>query len=262
MQRRRFYAPPDSIIGATAMLSREETHHLTRVLRLKPGDEAFVFDGYGREYRCSFLKVEDNRARLEVIAELLDAVESPLRLTLGQSLAKGEKFDFIVQKATELGVSSIVPLIADRADVKLAEGRSEKRLERWRRISLEALKQSGRRTIVEIRDPMSVRELLGEKARDSGEDSFETGAAFVFSEQGGAPIGDALAGAVDASGITVLIGPEGGWSDDEFNLFAARDVKSVTLGPRVLRTETAAIVAMTLIQHALGDVSAGFKRGA
>jgi 16S rRNA (uracil1498-N3)-methyltransferase len=253
MQRRRFYAPPDGIIGATAMLSREETHHMTRVLRLKPGDEALVFDGCGREYRCSFLKVEDNRARLEVIAELLDAVESPLRLILGQSLAKGEKFDFIVQKATELGVSSIVPLLADRADVKLAEGRSEKRLERWRRISLEALKQCGRRTIVEIRDPMSVRELIG--ARDSGEDSFETGAIFVFNQQGGAPIGDALAEAVDASGITVLIGPEGGWSDDEFNLFATRDVKSVTLGPRVLRTETAAIAAMTLIQHALGDVS-------
>jgi 16S rRNA (uracil1498-N3)-methyltransferase len=255
MQRRRFYAPPDSIIGATAMLAREETHHLTRVLRLKPGDEAFVFDGCGREYRCSFLKVEDNRARLAVIAELLDAVESPLRLALGQSLAKGEKFDFIVQKATELGVSSIVPLIADRADVKLAAARSANRLERWRRISLEALKQCGRRTIVEIRDPTSVKELLGEKARDSGEDLFETGAVFVFSEQGGAPIDDALAGAVNASGITVLIGPEGGWSDDEFILFAARDVKSVTLGPRVLRTETAAIAAMTLIQHALGDVS-------
>jgi 16S rRNA (uracil1498-N3)-methyltransferase len=255
MQRRRFYAPPDRIIGGTAMLSREETHHLTRVLRLKPGDEAFVFDGCGSEYRCSFLKVEDNRARLEVIAELLDAVESLLRLTLGQSLAKGEKFDFIVQKATELGVSSIVPLIADRADVKLAEGRSEKRLERWRRISLEALKQCGRRTIVEIRDPMSVRELLGEEARDSSENSFETGAVFVLSEQGGAPVGDALAEVPDGSAITVLIGPEGGWSDDELILFAARDVKSVTLGPRVLRTETAAIAAMTLIQHALGDVS-------
>ena len=253
MQRRRFYAPPDGIIGATAMLSREETHHMTRVLRLKPGDEALVFDGCGREYRCSFLKVEDNRARLEVIAELLDAIESPLRLILGQSLAKGEKFDFIVQKATELGVSSIVPLLADRADVKLAEGRSEKRLERWRRISLEALKQCGRRTIVEIRDPMSVRELIG--ARDSGEHSFETGAVFVFSQQGGAPIGDALAEAEHPLGITVLIGPEGGWSDDEFSLFATRDVKSVTLGPRVLRTETAAIAAMTLIQHALGDVS-------
>ena len=111
MQRRRFYAPPDSIIGATVMLSREETHHLTRVLRLKPGDEAFVFDGCGREYRCSLVKVEANQARLEVIAELLDAVESPLRLILGQSLTKGEKFDFIVQKATELGVSSIVPLL-------------------------------------------------------------------------------------------------------------------------------------------------------
>lgn len=249
MQRRRFYAPPGNINGAVVVLPGDETHHLTRVLRLKPGDEAFVFDGCGREYRCDVVKVEEDCARLEVLDELLDAVESPLRLTLGQSLAKGEKFDLIVQKVTELGVSSIIPLLADQADVKLEDERLEKRLERWRRISLEALKQCGRRRIVEIRTPMSVKALLDTEASD------ENGAVLVFSERGGANVDAALAEARAASAVTVLVGPEGGWSDDEFSLFAKRAVTSVTLGPRKLRTETAAIVAMTLIQHALGDVS-------
>lgn len=259
MQRRRFYAPPQEINGAIAMLSPDETRHLTRVLRLKPGDEVFVFDGCGREYRCNFMKVEGDCARLEVLEEFLDAVESPLLITLGQSLAKGEKFDLIVQKATELGVSSIVPLLADQADVKLTDERWEKRVERWRRISLEALKQCGRRTIVEISNPMSVRALLDKEARASGGNPPETGAVLVFSEKGGVLVDAALAETADASAITVLVGPEGGWSDDEFSLFAQRGTKSVTLGPRKLRTETAAIVAMTLIQHALGDVSREFK---
>ncbi|HWN98731.1 MAG TPA: 16S rRNA (uracil(1498)-N(3))-methyltransferase [Blastocatellia bacterium] len=259
MQRRRFYGPPETMNNARVMLSNDETHHLTRVLRLKPGDDAYVFDGCGREYRCRFLKIESDRAQLEVLDELLDAVEPPISLTLGQSIAKGEKFDFIVQKATELGVGTIIPLITDHADVKLADERSAKRLERWRRISLEALKQCGRRTIVDIRTPMIVEELLGSEAPRLIGEQAEGRAVVVFAEKGGAPVNNLLAEANGPSAVTVLIGPEGGWSIDELSLFAERGVKSVTLGPRTLRTETAAIVAMTLIQHALGDVSREFR---
>jgi 16S rRNA (uracil1498-N3)-methyltransferase len=235
-----------------AMLSREETHHLTRVLRLKAGDEAFVFDGCGREYRCNILKVEESRAQLEVIAELEDRVESPFHLTLAQALAKGEKFDLIVQKATELGVGTILPLITDNADVKLEEERSEKRLERWRRISLEALKQCGRRRLVEIEAPIRLSRLLDTSSRDVDGSAFSV---VVFSEKGGVGIADALAGLVDGSSLTALIGPEGGWSPEELALFGELGIKSATMGPRVLRTETAAISAVTLIQHILGDLS-------
>jgi 16S rRNA (uracil1498-N3)-methyltransferase len=255
MQRRRFYASPQDINGTLVTLSRDETHHLRRVLRLKPGDDAFVFDGCGREYGCTVLKIEHDGARLEVIDELLDSVESPVRITLGQSLARGEKFDLIVQKATELGVSSIVPLLAEHADVKLTGERWEKRRERWQRISLEALKQCGRRRLVEIGNPLSVRQLLDIEAVRFREQAFERRAVLIFNEKGGAPVGAALARTADPSAVTVLVGPEGGWSADEFRLFEERGAKSVTLGPRTLRTETAAIVVMTLIQHALGDVS-------
>ena len=258
MQRRRFYAPPDSISREVALLSREESHHLTRVLRLKPGDEVFVFDGCGREYRCEFLKVEQARAKLLVVDQLADVVESPHSVRLGQALAKGEKFDFIVQKATELGVSSIVPLITDHADVKLAEVRSEKKLERWRRISLEALKQCGRRTLVDIEPPIAVGKFLERPARDI--DGPTASSVIVFSEKGGLLIADALRGMTSGSRLTALIGPEGGWSEDEFSLFAATGVRAVTLGPRTLRTETAAIAAITLIQHTLGDLSAALRQ--
>jgi 16S rRNA (uracil1498-N3)-methyltransferase len=111
MPRRRFYATPDAISGSTINLSRDETHHLTRVLRLRPGSEVFVFDGCGKEYRCSFLTVKDNRARIEICEALSDEVDSSIHITLAHGLAKGEKFDFIIQKATELGVSNIVPLV-------------------------------------------------------------------------------------------------------------------------------------------------------
>jgi len=250
MQRHRFYSPPDSVSGSSVNLSRDETHHLARVLRLAPGDEAYVFDGCGREFRCHLSLVKDGRAKLEIIEQMTDTVESPLGLTLAQALAKGEKFDLIVQKATELGVGRIVPLVTEHTDIKLKDEQVEKRLERWRRISLEALKQSGRRLLVEITDPVELNRFAGEL-----EINKISRTALVFSEQGGVSINTALAEVHRASRITALVGPEGGWSAVELDLLNKHGAKAVTLGPRVLRTETAAIVALTLIQHALGDVS-------
>src|SRR2546428_7082794 len=136
MARRRFYAPPYNIGDSLVTLSAHETHHLMHVLRMTPGDEAFVFDGCGREYRCTFRRVENDLAQLEISYTLTDVVESPLHLTLAQALAKGERFDFIIQKATELGVSTIMPLVTRYADVRLDDQQKTKRVERWRRISL------------------------------------------------------------------------------------------------------------------------------
>lgn len=244
MSRRRFYTAPEDIDAKIALLSSDETHHLARVLRLRADDEAFVFDGCGREYQCRVSAIE-SRARLEIIEELSDEVESPACIALAQAMAKGEKFDFIVQKATELGVSRIVPLATDHADVKLREESAAKRLERWRRISMESLKQCGRRRLVEIASPIALEEFL--KSSDS--------AILAFSERGGQSIKSALADVIDDSSVAALIGPEGGWSDVELNRMEESGCRFVTLGPRVLRTETAAIVALTLIQHAIGDLS-------
>jgi 16S rRNA (uracil1498-N3)-methyltransferase len=259
MARRRFYAPPDKITASEVTLSTHETHHLIHVLRMTPGDQAFVFDGCGREYRCSFRRVEHNRAQLEIADQLSDVVESPNHLTLAQALAKGEKFDFIIQKATELGVSAIAPLITRYADVRLDEEQTTKRVERWRRISLEAMKQCGRRKLVEITAPCTLLQFVAEPAPSLTE---LAGAApdaqrvlLLFSEKGGMTITDALSDLTFQGPISALIGPEGGWSDDEIETLDACGSKAVSLGPRILRTETAAIVAITLIQHAMGDLS-------
>lgn len=251
MARRRFYAPPENINGSRVSLSPDETHHLIRVLRTTPGDEAFVFDGCGREYRCRFRGVQDDRAHLDVLNDLDDIVESPLRLELAQSLAKGEKFDYIVQKATELGVTAIAPLITRYSDVKLEEHQSSRRVERWRRISLEALKQCGRRKLVEIIDPQPLLQFLSERnvADRQGRTSL------LFSERGGVTVREALYRTPGLSEVVALIGPEGGWSSEEFDLADQFGCIAVTLGRRVLRTETAAVVALSLIQHAVGDLS-------
>lgn len=250
MQRHRFYAPPDCRDGSMINLPREESHHLSRVLRMKAGDEAFVFDGRGREHLCSVSVVKDNNAQLEIIRQLDNEVESPVDLTLAQALAKGEKFDLIVQKATELGARRIVPLATEQADVKLKDERAEKRLERWRRISLEALKQSGRRTLVDISAPIALEQFI--TGLEAEPDAARV--ALVFSERGGASINDALRAIGKESAVIALIGPEGGWSDDELRMLDERGARFITLGPRTLRTETAAIVALALVQHAFGGI--------
>ena len=302
MSRRRFYASPEDVSDSTITLSIDETHHLTHVLRMTPGDQAFVFDGCGREYKCTFCSIADSRAQMEVTEALSDAVESPLQLTLAQALAKGEKFDLIIQKATELGVSRIVPLMTRYADVKLDDQLIERRLGRWRRISLEALKQCGRRRLVEITPPRTLSQFLDSVAHadvahaagnnvaqaaslrtennvahaaslrtennvahaaslriESGETTARKLAAratlLLFSERGGVAITQALDCIPKATSIFALVGPEGGWSNDEFELLASHGAKLVSVGPRVLRTETAAVVAITLIQHLAGDLS-------
>lgn len=256
MARRRFYAPPDSIRGSVATLSADETHHLMHVLRMTPGDSAFVFDGCGNEYKCSFRGIRDKLAQLEIGDALSDIVESPIQLTLAQALAKGEKFDFIIQKATELGVSRIAPLMTRYADVRLDDQQVTRRVERWRRISLEALKQSGRRKLVQIMAPRTVRDFVS--AAESPPVLHASHGLhpvlLLFSERGGIAATEALTQISQSCPVVALIGPEGGWSDDELDLLRQYGCKSVTLGPRVLRTETAAIVAVTLIQYEMGGL--------
>ena len=254
MQRRRFYAPPPALSASATQgdriaLSADESHHLLRVLRLTRGDEVYVFDGCGNEFKAAFIGVDGKCAAVEIIERLTDVVESPLPLTLALALMKGEKFDLVVQKATELGVHRVVPLVTEHADVKLKDEQAGRRLERWQRISLEALKQSGRRRLVEITEPTTLTKFLAME---------EAGAAIAnlyFNERGGASLKDALAGVGEESAVTVFVGPEGGWGEQEFGLFERHGCVAVTLGRRILRAETAAIVAVALVQQALGDLS-------
>jgi 16S rRNA (uracil1498-N3)-methyltransferase len=256
MTRRRFYAPPEAFAqgGARVELSEEESRHLRDVLRLRAGDEAYVFDGEGREYACvvSELGGRKGAARLEVRGRVeAPSPESPLELTLAVALLKGEKFDLVVQKATELGVTLIVPVSTKRSDVRLRDEREEsgraKRVERWRRLALEAAKQSGRARVPAVAEPRAFETFAGEApSADSPR--------VLFAERGGAGL-DALAAAPQRpTSVTALVGPEGGWDDEELELARARGWTIVTLGGRTLRAETAALTVCALLQHLFGDL--------
>src|SRR5512138_1762903 len=158
MIRRRFHAPPDAFnqTDQTVTLTADEARHLRDVLRLKTGDEVYVFDGLGREFRATVVKTTREAAELRIEAEVEPAKpESQLQLNLCVALLKGEKFDLVVQKATELGVHKITPLITRYADIHLRDaGDATKRVARWQRIALEAAKQSGRAFVPEISLPL------------------------------------------------------------------------------------------------------------
>src|ERR1043165_4110667 len=164
MPRRRFYAPRIAFSAErkTVTLSEDEARHARDVLRLGRGDEVFVFDGEGREYRCTIAEVAKHLATLDLVEEVPPASpESPVDLTLAVALLKGEKFDLVVQKATELGVTRLTPLITTRADVRIRDpGDARRKVERWSRIAFEAAKQCGRAQLMLVDPPMNPEEFF------------------------------------------------------------------------------------------------------
>lgn len=249
MGRRRFYAPPVAFNSHTrsVKLEADEARHLREVLRLKPGDEVYVFDGEGKEFQCTIETSRRDSAILNVVAEVPAArTESPLELTLAVALLKSDKFDLVVQKTTELGIVRLVPVMTRLADIKLRdESDAEKRLARWRRIALEAAKQSGRALIPEVVEPMMFSDLLQSKTSDC---------SVLFSERDGQAF-EALKGRVtDTRAVTALVGSEGGWTDAELEEAKGMGWTVITLGGRTLRAETAAIAVTTLLQHNFGDL--------
>lgn len=258
MTRRRFYTPPMAFAAdeTSATLSAEEARHLRDVLRLQSGDEVYVFDGAGREFQCAIDTIGKDSTKLRVIAEVAPArPESPLYLTLAIALLKGEKFDLVIQKATELGVKRIVPLATERADVRLRDSAdANRRVTRWRRIALEAAKQTGRAAVPEVTAPLSFNSLPMISAGKEKKSSTSV-ARLMFSEREGRSLDEATNG-LDGqpAEIVALVGPEGGWTDQEIGLAREAGWEIVTLGGRTLRAETAAIVVVTLLQHRFGDL--------
>ncbi|HEX8720814.1 MAG TPA: 16S rRNA (uracil(1498)-N(3))-methyltransferase [Pyrinomonadaceae bacterium] len=255
MTRRRFHAPPEAFApgGGAVVLSEEESRHLRDVLRLRAGDEASVFDGEGREFACVVAEAGGRggrAARLEVRGPAEPpAPESPLELTLAVALLKGEKFDLVVQKATELGATRLVPVETRRADVRLRDARDAgRRVERWRRLALEAAKQSGRARVPTVAPPRPFESLA---AAAPGERTPRV----MFAERGGAGL-DSLAAGFGGGRreLTALVGPEGGWEDEETEFARSHGWRVVTLGGRTLRAETAAVTACALLQHLFGDL--------
>lgn len=243
MTRRRFFAPRSAFNFSkqTVTLAADEARHLREVLRLKPGDQVSVFDGAGKEFRAHVAQARREFAELELDEEIEPArPESPLQITLAVALLKGEKFDLVVQKATELGVTKIVPLITRFADIKLRDNTdASKRVTRWQRIALEAAKQSGRAVVPQIERVSPFESVLS-----------PSNPCLMFSEREGRGLTQ-----IDTGRVTAIVGSEGGWSDEELEEARAAGAQIVTLGGRILRAETAAITAAALLQHRFGDLN-------
>lgn len=240
---RRFYAPKEQIRGDHVILGPDATRHLRDVLRLGEGELVGVFDGEGCEYRAEIVRISKAEAALRIIKQVLPtAPESDLDLTLAVAILKGEKFDLIVQKAVELGVTRLVPLVTTRGDVRPKD--SAKRTQRWRRIGLEAAKQSGRAVLMRIDEPVDFTDFI-ESIRLAANNQ-----VFLFSERDG----ESFPGQADFKIITALVGPEGGWEDSEIECGREAAVRIITLGGRIMRAETAAISVAAILQHRFGDL--------
>ncbi len=242
---RRFYAPTENFDEKQIVLDSEQSRHLRSVLRLVEGAEVQVFDGIGNEFLCGIERIEKKGTRLKVLNKVLpSAPESDLELTLAVAILKGEKFDLVIQKAVELGVTNFMPIITKRCDVKLKD--SAKKNERWEKIVIESSKQCGRAKLMKINKPSDFESFM----KDSISKSLIDEAFFLFSERNG----ENFANMKSNKKITAVIGSEGGWEDSEIRLAIQNNFQIITLGGRILRAETAAISIVSLLQHNFGDL--------
>ena len=247
----RFFVSKDSFRGDKVLLGKDQAHQIHSVLRLRPADRIIVLDNAGWEYQISLAKVTGEQVVGEVLQKQKAVGEPSVQITLFQSLLTRDKFEWVLQKCTEVGVSRFVPVITQRALVRETAIKPEK-LDRWQRIITEAAEQSHRGLIPDLLPPVSFEEILPD-LRD-----FERCLIAREPAEGGQRVALREALRTDkqtAPGtVAVLVGPEGGFTEQEVQLARAASAVPVGLGPRILRTETAAIIATTLILHELGQM--------
>ena len=223
--------------------------HMVRVLRLSVGRSLRVFDGHGAEFEATLIEVGKRGARVALAAAVSTAPPSPLRITLAQALARGEKMDWILQKATELGVAAIQPLQTERTEVRLGEERSERRMAHWRGVVVGACEQCGRADVPELRSPLALPDWLAQMLRVP---KLQGEARVFLDPESSIDIGS---GSPALAALVLSVGPEGGFSEREHAAFAHARFDGWRLGPRVLRTETAGMAMLAVAQARWGDLA-------
>ena len=245
MRLTRVYVDAALEPGVRVALEGSAASHITRVLRLRPGDALTLFNGRGGEYAGRIEKSRGGSVTVAVGPRSAVERESPLTLTLAQGVSRGERMDLVVQKATELGVSGLVPVFTERSVVRLDARQAARKVAHWRAIAVAACEQSGRNRLPDVATPLTLREFTG-AARNA-----VSGARLLLSPGAALRLDDIPSPVTD---VTVLIGPEGGLTESEEDLARTAGFAPVRLGPRVLRTETAALAALTLLQRKFGDL--------
>jgi 16S rRNA (uracil1498-N3)-methyltransferase len=246
---RRFFVRPEDVGVETLRLRGDEAEHLARVLRLGPGVQISVFDGRGHEYIVQVKGIEDDGVVCQILQRTAVQAASALSIILGQGLPKAEKFEWVIQKATELGVSEIVPVLTERVVPHIAPRQRSAKAARWQKLAREACKQSGRATMPALWPPTPLDAFFGacqgavlKLVLWEGED-----------KQLLRPV---LTTAARVASVAVLVGPEGGLTAQEVARGEAHGFRAVGLGKRVLRTETAGMVAVAILQYQFGDLGA------
>ncbi|WP_440984818.1 16S rRNA (uracil(1498)-N(3))-methyltransferase [Xanthomonas sontii] len=229
--------------GAELSLPEDVANHLLRVLRLREGDPCVLFNGDGCDYPAELLQAGKRNASVRIGAAQPVDNESPLAITLLQGVARGEKMDLILQKATELGVAAIVPVWAERTEVKLDAARVDKRVAHWRSVVIAACEQSGRARVPQLSAPLA----LADAARAAA----DSPCRLILDPQGEQRLRSL---AIGGAAATIAIGPEGGWSPRDRATLEAAGFVGLRLGPRILRTETAGLAAIAALQAHHGDV--------
>ena len=242
MRTSRIYHPEPLQANQEIQLKSQAGIHLTRVLRCKEGDELVLFNGDGHEYPATITRLHRNTVWVTVISKNTTSKESPLNITLVQAISKGERMDYTIQKAVELGVTTIIPLVTARS-INLKPDRIQKKLQHWRGIISSACEQCGRNIIPEIMTPSLLSQWLVDNENNSINIMLAPGAKTNLSSIN-----------YSQEKINLLIGAEGGLSTEEISLCQRNGLTAVNMGPRVLRTETAAITALSVIQFNWGDL--------
>ncbi len=244
---RRFFVDGD--LTGTVSITGPDARHIGRVLRFGPGAEIAVAGKDGRIGRAVITAVEAATVQAEVRELLAADREPPVAVTLAQGLPKGDKLEYIIQKAVELGAAAVVPLACENCTVRYDEAKRGSRQARWQKIAAEAAKQCGRGVVPVVAPVASLSTALA----GAGE---ETAVIMLYEGAGGEPLRDILAGCEETSYL-LLIGPEGGFSPAEAELCRASGARVATLGPRILRTETAALAALAIVLYEKGDLGSG-----
>ncbi len=240
----RIFTNSPLAVGSQCQLDDNAANHVGRVLRMQAGQALQLFNGDGQDYRATITEAGKKHVQVEVQEASENETESPLRVVLAQTLSKGDRMDYAVQKAVEMGVSEIVPLTTERCDVKLKGDREDKRLRHWQQVAISAAEQCGRARVPEIQPVMTVQQWL--------EHAQACDLRLVLHHR----TEQSLNTLEKPSSIALMIGPEGGLTAEEIALAESRGFLPVALGPRVLRTETAPVAAIALCQWLWGDIGA------
>ena len=244
MEENRFYHSEKLELKHVVELIAQTHIHATKVLRLKVGDQFALFNGDGYDYVAKVIELSKHKTSVEIIDRYQVNHESPLKITLAQGIAAGDKMDWIIQKAVELGIQSIQPLLTERSIIKLDRERADKKLEHWRTVAISACEQTGRSIIPDILSPIHLVQWL------SNQNQTANSLKLILTPAKAQNINHLEK---PSSPVVFMVGPEGGFSEKEMNLALSSSFVPVNFGKRVLRTETASVVALSIMQNLWGD---------